>query len=891
MDVLTALQASLGDQYRLERELGGGGMSRVFVATEVALQRRVVIKVLGRELAQGLSTERFEREIALAARLQDPHIVPVYTAGVTNDGLPYFTMPFVVGETLRARLDQGPVPVDDALRILRDVAEALEYAHARGVVHRDIKPENVLLSGRSAVVADFGIAKALTAARTRADELTTGTLTSVGMSLGTPAYMAPEQAAGDPGTDHRADLYAWGLLAYEVLAGTHPFAGRRTPQQLLAAHLAELPKPLAEAKPALPPALATLVMQCLAKSPDERPGDATALLSLLADASRDTITSVTRPAVVSFPARGRRMRAIAVAACVLVLGTTGVFVARRAATSHREAAAAPSIAVLPFVHEGDTATAYVTDGITDDIRSKLMGVRDLVVIARASSDAYRATKKTPPAIAEELGVRYLLTGSVRVVGIGADRRVLVRPELVEITADGRSQARWGQPFDVPGADLAGLQGTIGEKVVGAMEVAVGGADRQRLVGVPTRDAAAYDLFLRARAATEFGADRSVQALTTAQTLLEESVQRDSSFVEAWGELALVRADRFNRWTPLPELGEGARQAAERTKALDPNGGRGDRAMGIYLLLVRLDAAGAALAQERAYRESPNEAAVANNLAIMRATQGRLDEALRLYTSALRLDPRNVSTLSNLANLLRRMQRLADARTQTARLQRISPTSPSTLRQLMEDALYAGDTVAARRILAEALRTGAPERLLPGVLQSPSQSPLLDPSLVQAELKRGPESVGGDTATWHFARAMHAWLRGDSLAARSQGDSAQRLLARRMKEFPNDGGMRLVYSYNLAFAGRREDALREVRAGLAQLLQRGFDKRSTEYFDGLYGGALAAAVAGAYDAALDLLEEQRTLPMHLSPGRIRVNPFLAPLRGDKRFQRLIADEPR
>src|SRR5688572_27501792 len=240
------LQATLGPAYTLQRELGGGGMSRVFVAHEEALGRDVVVKLLAPELAEGLSAERFTREIRLAAALQEPHIVPVLAAGTTNEGLPYYTMPFVRGESLRARLAQGRIPTDEGVGILRDVATALEYAHTRGIVHRDIKPENVLLSGRTAVVTDFGIAKALHASRTVApgDAADADGLTQAGSSLGTPAYMAPEQAAGDPATDHRADLYAWGVVAYEVLGGRHPFAGRTSPQQRLAAHMAETPPPL-----------------------------------------------------------------------------------------------------------------------------------------------------------------------------------------------------------------------------------------------------------------------------------------------------------------------------------------------------------------------------------------------------------------------------------------------------------------------------------------------------------------------------------------------------------------------------------------------------------------------------------------------------------------------
>src|SRR5688500_14642649 len=276
------LQSTLGNAYQIERELGGGGMSRVFVATETAFGRRVVIKLLPPELTEGMSVERFKREIALAARLQHPHIVPVHAAGETG-GLPYFTMPFVDGDSLRARLlTGGALPMTDTIGVMRDVAKALAYAHDQGVVHRDIKPDNVLLTGGSAVVTDFGVAKALSASKTQAPG---GTLTQVGTSLGTPAYMAPEQAAADPDTDHRADIYAFGVMSYEMLTGSPPFAGR-TPQKLLAAHMGERPERIEAIRADVPPLLGELVMRCLEKEPNLRPQSAIELVKVL-----ETVTS------------------------------------------------------------------------------------------------------------------------------------------------------------------------------------------------------------------------------------------------------------------------------------------------------------------------------------------------------------------------------------------------------------------------------------------------------------------------------------------------------------------------------------------------------------------------------------------------------------------------
>jgi eukaryotic-like serine/threonine-protein kinase len=278
-DLRDQLQATLGGSYNLDRELGGGGMSRVFVAEERRLGRKVVIKVLPVEMAAGMSAERFEREIRVAAGLQHPHIVPLLSAGET-DGQPYYTMPFVTGKSLRARLAEGPLPVSEAIAVLRDVAKALAYAHAEGVVHRDIKPDNVLLSGGSAVVTDFGIAKAVSAARGDGEGLGMPTLTSIGTSLGTPTYMAPEQAAADPSADHRVDIYAYGVMAYELLAARPPFVAS-SPQKLLAAHMGERPVPIGEIRPDIPQPLADMVMRCLAKDAAERPQSAEEIARLL----------------------------------------------------------------------------------------------------------------------------------------------------------------------------------------------------------------------------------------------------------------------------------------------------------------------------------------------------------------------------------------------------------------------------------------------------------------------------------------------------------------------------------------------------------------------------------------------------------------------------------
>jgi len=268
------LKDTLSTAYEIERELGGGGMSRVFVATDRILGRKIVIKVLSPELTAEVNRGRFRREMQVAAQLQHPHIVPLLSAGEQDDLL-YFTMPFIKGESLKTAIEKdGRMSVAEVVRALYHVGEALEYAHEAGIVHRDIKPANILRSGSYALITDFGVAKALNAA------MPSQGMTSTGMAIGTPAYMAPEQLAGDSAADHRIDIYAVGLLGYELLNGRSPFTGT-TPQRILAAVLTQDPKPLIEAQPDVPQALSDLVMHCLAKDPAERPASAKELLGAL----------------------------------------------------------------------------------------------------------------------------------------------------------------------------------------------------------------------------------------------------------------------------------------------------------------------------------------------------------------------------------------------------------------------------------------------------------------------------------------------------------------------------------------------------------------------------------------------------------------------------------
>jgi serine/threonine-protein kinase len=359
------LREALGPDYSVERELGGGGMSRVFVATEQALGRRVVVKVLPPDLAAGVNIERFRREIQLAAQLQHPLVVPLLTAG-ERDGLLWFTMPFIEGESLRATLDRRErLPVREVIGIVRDVLDALAYAHSRGVVHRDIKPGNILMSGAHAVVTDFGVAKALSAAIPLAGHTTSG------MAIGTPAYMAPEQLAADPDADHRVDLYGVGLLAYELLTGRSPFSGK-SPQATLAAQLTVRPTPPHITRAEVPAPLSALIMHCLEKDADKRPATAAEALRALDQAEQELSGAVAAASLV-------RTRRSLLAAAVLFVAATAVFAMSRRNAPSSSARGGDSVAAV-----AETVVVYRPVPVGQDVPE---GVTLPLVLAPAESSA------------------------------------------------------------------------------------------------------------------------------------------------------------------------------------------------------------------------------------------------------------------------------------------------------------------------------------------------------------------------------------------------------------------------------------------------------------------------------------------------------------------------
>ncbi len=714
-DLLEQLKQELGSLYRIEREIHGGGMSRVFLAEEMQFERKVVIKVLSPELSAGISAERFEREIKLAAQLQQANIVAVHAAGEVG-GLPYYTMPFVEGESLRARLGRGQMSLSEVVTVLRDTARALAYAHGKGVVHRDIKPENILLSGEAAVVTDFGIAKAVSESKTNAPG---GTLTVVGTSLGTPAYMAPEQAVGDT-VDQRADIYAWGLVAYEMLAGVHPFAGKHTAQQWITAQLTEKPQPVQQRRSGLPKGLAAIVMRCIEKEPANRPQTATELLPLLDDpalmkSGHATSRAVTRES--NGTTRSLRYPIAAGIAALLLIG--GYFGARRfisgpgavgtaAAGSSTVADGDKSIntvAVLPFTNTGGNAQdEYFSDGMTDELAHALSRVPAIRVASRTSSYAFKGKGVSPQQIGKTLNVRGIVEGTVRRAG----DRLRVTAQLSS-ASDGL--VVWSDSYESKAKDVFALQDEFTKAIVSALTPALAGGSALSIASRSrgTDNLAAYDLYLKGR---YFWLKRGTSAIEKSIDYFNQAIDSDPEFARAYAGLALAQVILPEYTTAVTDtMVDRGVVTANRALTIDSTVADAQFALGF--------AANYQMRFEESERHYAKALALDPSNAIGRmwhatnlGSWGRIDEGVAELRAAARLDPLSAVVGGNLSEILTYAEKFDEARAVALRTLEIDSTSyVATWDDLAEADVFTGHVAEAVRAEQTSVRLG-PEK--PGV---------------------------------------------------------------------------------------------------------------------------------------------------------------------------------
>jgi serine/threonine-protein kinase len=629
--------------YEVVRRLGRGGTATVYLARDAKHHRSVAIKVLHPWLATSLGSERFLREIELAATLQHPHVIPLFDSG-TADGLLYYVMPHVQGESLRQRLAHDKrLPMVDAIRIAQEVAGALDYAHRQGVMHRDIKPENILLQDGQAIVADFGVARAIEAAAGGDGR------TETGPGPGTPAYMSPEQASSATLIDGRADIYALGCVLYEMLGGRPPFMGT-SPEEILGRHTSQPVPPLRALRSTVPSILEEVATKALAKAPADRFPTAGAFLRALDDAMAETAGPRPRR-------RGRRVM-VAVALGLAVIGgalwqryhgTAGAALDRATEGSKR-------LAVLPFENLGDSADGYFADGVTDAVRDKLASVPGLEVIATSSAGQYRHTATQPKKIGRELGVRYLLLGKVRWEKLaGGVSRIQVRSQLIEAAT---GVERWAETFEAPLNDVFKIQADVGSRVAQALGVALSPRGRERLVDRPTSSLAAYDLYLQGRV---FWNQRTPSALRTAARYFERAIREDSSYAQAHAALAAAY-ELYPDYgiAPPSEARPKAKAAALQALALDSTLGDAHAVLADARYSYDWDWQGAELEFRRAITLDPGNATAHHWYADYLSVVGRLGEALTETERAHALDPLSRSISADKGMILYRGRRYDEA---------------------------------------------------------------------------------------------------------------------------------------------------------------------------------------------------------------------------------------
>lgn len=647
---LATLTASIADRYRIERELGAGGMATVYLATDLKHDRQVAIKVL-REGGDGLvEAERFHREIRMLARLRHPFILPLLDSGEAVGAL-FFVMPYIDGDSLRARLDrEGRLPIGDALEIARQVADALHSAHGEGIVHRDVKPENILLTRSGhALLADFGIARASEATGTR--------MTAAGLAIGTVAYMSPEQLMGERDVDARSDVYALGCVVFEMLAGRPPFEGGN-PMSVISRHLSAPPPDLQAHRPDVPPGVARAIKRALAKTPDERFASARDFAQAL------VITGASEAPVGSSP------------------------------LTHAVAAARLSIAVLPTTNiGGDSENEWFAEGITEEMTAALARLEGLRVVSRTSVGVFRGQSLPLAEIGARLGVEFVLEGSVRRAG----QRIRMTVRLIRVSED---RPLWAETFDRTLEDVFRVQDEITSRVVETITEALQLGRLRGQVPAPATHLEAYDLYLLGR---HHWYQRSEAGMRRARALFEQAITLDPEYAPAYAGLADATALLASwQFAEAGEMYPSAVAAARRALELDPSLSEAHASIGFVSYNWEWDWEGAVRALRQAIALSPSNETAHRWLSGFLGGIGRYDEALPLAERARVLDPLSVLPLMNLGIISLLNDRIDEAETWFRRVVAMQPDFDRAKSFLAASLMLQAKHDEARALLEETL---------------------------------------------------------------------------------------------------------------------------------------------------------------------------------------------
>jgi serine/threonine-protein kinase len=874
--MLERLKAALSERYVIERELGRGGSATVYLARDRKHDRLVALKVLSPELSGAIGGDRFHREIQTAARLQHPHILPLHDSGEA-DGLIYYVMPYVEGETLRARLiREKQLPVDEAIVIAREVADALNYAHEHGVIHRDIKPENILLSGGHASVADFGIARAVHSAGSETE-------TQTGVSVGTPAYMSPEQASASDAIDARSDVYSLGCVLYEMLAGQGPFTGATT-ETLVRQHISEPPPAITTHRPTVSPQVAGALERALAKTPADRFSTA----GEFAEAIRTPTGTITNMTGVTPAVRtgGRKWGLVAAAAVVVVVlaAAVGYFSRPGEPVAEDPMAGKKMLVVLPFENLGQPEDEYFADGITEEITSHLAIVDGLGVIARTSAMQYKNSDKDISQIGEELGVDYVLEGTVRwQKSPDGQSRIRVTPQLIRVSD---ATHLWADRYDAVMEDVFQVQTDIAEKVVGSLDVTLLEPEREALARTPTENLEAYDYYLRGQ---DYLRNRGYSGQQTgiAVEMFEKAVELDPEFALGWARLSYAHNEMY--WFFFDRSEERlvlSKQAVDRALELDPELPDAHLALGWYYYHGKLEYEPALAEFEIARQGIPNSSDLLLSIGAVQRRQGRFEEGAKNISAAAELDPRTYSlaleagishsTIGDFAEGVRYLDRAIS----------LSPDLPDAYGyKSFVLLLWRGDAEEFRqlsRTIHQRLGPTKSNETLASI--PPDVIPLLDNETLQLMREIPLAAAGRDTNGFFMMKAVVCELFDEPDSARTYTEAARDWMQPKLQARPDEPGYLALHSYALARLGHKEEAVRQAKRA-AELMPI-----SKDAMDGpTYISSLADVylINGQHEEALDQLEILLEIPGGITPQWLGVIPKWQVLRDNPRFQRMLA----
>ena len=879
-----AIGADLEGRYTILDVLGQGSSATVYLALDIRHQRRVALKVLAADVGETLGIERFQREILTVARLQHRNILPLFDSGAAGGRL-WYTMPFVESGSLRDHMArEGQMGLEQSVRLVQEVADALTYAHGEGVVHRDIKPENIVLAHEGhALLADFGLARAI-------EDRLGPSSTGAGIAVGTPLYMSPEQALGSGHIDARADVYALATVAYEMLAGATPFEGDNI-RSVMTRRVLEDPPSARIRRPDLPRGVDAVLLRALARDPSRRYATAEAFARALEDGRRGGKPEG-RGIHRGLVRIGLGLGAGAVVAAIALFSTgvpacpTALQPLCRSLPPLRPSAppSPPVIAVLPFKNLGPSDDQYFADGLTEEITSRLAGIPGLRVISRTSADQYRHSTKRLRQIGAELGAAYVLEGSVRWERTtGGPGRLRVTPQLIRVSDDGHL---WSGRYDAELVRVFDVQTGIAEKVTAALNVALGTAQRDAIAIGGTSDPDAYDYYLRGNDYMARGYGQTT--LASARQLYEEAVKRDPRFALAFARLANAHIQTY--WfghDRTPARLALAKAAADSAAALAPELAEAHLALGYYHYRGFRNYDQAMQHFDAARRLRPPTAELYSAIAAVERRRGHWNAAIDAFTEAVRHDPRSNIRLFDLGSTLNLVRRHKEAESALDRAIGLAPDWPQPYAEKAQTYLaWRGDLAAGRAALLEAIGRAGLGQLGPSLASNDQTvsslitsdsafTPLIDALTLQ--------QFTGDTARYYFIKAEHAGFHGRRSAELAYADSLRHLLEGRLREDPKAPYWLSWLAIADAVLGRKAEAVEagEQSVALLPISQ-----------DALAGPYVAAALARIYmlvgrpERATAILGGLLEIPSPITRAGLRADPLWAPLRRHPSFAALV-----